>query len=217
MRPQRFIPAWAGNRARRAGLPHSLTVHPRVGGEQTGTRKSGCPLTGSSPRGRGTVLTDLAARILTRFIPAWAGNRSSPPPRGRAGPVHPRVGGEQPARHETRRRAGGSSPRGRGTVPMAADMLIGARFIPAWAGNRSTADRSFANRPVHPRVGGEQSQEEWLKSVEYGSSPRGRGTDGSRDNNTPENRFIPAWAGNSRASHGARRAAAVHPRVGGEQ
>ena len=74
---RRFIPACAGNSSASAAFVASAAVHPRVCGEQS-TRFLNAPsLHGSSPRVRGTDLTDLFADLETRFIPACAGNRVS--------------------------------------------------------------------------------------------------------------------------------------------
>ena len=56
-----------------------------------------------------------------------------------------------------------------------------------------------------------------MKLLEFGSSPRGRGTEmATNARNTPL-RFIPAWAGNSSKMGAKANEKAVHPRVGGEQ
>ncbi len=50
----------------------------------------------------------------------------------------------------------------------------------------------------------------------FGSSPRGRGTPDIASLSFVHDRFIPAWAGNTKASTCQRQTRAVHPRVGGE-
>ncbi len=55
-----------------------------------------------------------------------------------------------------------------------------------------------------------------LSSPWFGSSPRGRGTRTHIDGYPLVNRFIPAWAGNTRGRTRRRQPHAVHPRVGGE-
>ena len=54
------------------------------------------------------------------------------------------------------------------------------------------------------------------KRVADGSSPRGRGTPGGAPGDHRRDRFIPAWAGNTRAARWSRDSTPVHPRVGGE-
>ena len=70
----RFIPACAGNRNRPRLLRPLETVHPRVCGEQDGTRISPGQAVGSSPRVRGTEAISTSAGETDRFIPACAGN-----------------------------------------------------------------------------------------------------------------------------------------------
>ena len=172
----RFIPAWAGNTDPRRGTFPTGTVHPRVGGEHRKIASLNTAKVGSSPRGRGTLLTDFPVKTTSRFIPAWAGNtlgrreaiepdrrfipawagntRSSSCSTSEA-PVHPRVGGEHLPWARLRFCQTGSSPRGRGTLlARMLDAEIG-RFIPAWAGNTCQDCLKDRNPPVHPRVGGE--------------------------------------------------------------
>ena len=70
---------------------------------------------------------------------------------------------------------------------------------------------------VHPRVCGEQSSAKVGPAASLGSSPRVRGTVDPRDFDNILFRFIPACAGNSKNRAPASVAAAVHPRVCGEQ
>jgi len=152
------------------------TVHPRVGGEQFVQQWVGLALGGSSPRGRGTASTARRNSRLPRFIPAWAGNRSSWVRLTIERPVHPRVGGEQSPHDPFHNSKAGSSPRGRGTgLPLWA-ATIAARFIPAWAGNSKQENVLLGEGAVHPRVGGEQVCDVEVHAFGAGSSPRGRGT-----------------------------------------
>ena len=171
---------------------------------------------GSSPRGRGTLLSGLPRRGENRFIPAWAGNTVAEPVPQRAPPVHPRVGGE----HSNPVLYGvllpGSSPRGRGTRPARGRRAARRRFIPAWAGNTSRTAATCAPVPVHPRVGGEHCRGSHTRRGCPGSSPRGRGTRVDQHFRKVLLRFIPAWAGNTLTGGGTRYSVAVHPRVGGE-
>ena len=110
----------------------------------------------------------------------------------------------------------GSSPRVRGTRCFCANMLRGARFIPACAGNTGNRRGKSADQSVHPRVCGEH----WprLKNVVavHGSSPRVRGTLPRHLEPVPIRRFIPACAGNTLPIRTRRATAPVHPRVCGE-
>ena len=192
------------------------TVHPRVGGEHCRATRTPHSSAGSSPRGRGTPCDMSHQPRHFRFIPAWAGNTSA---RGRDRavlPVHPRVGGEHGSPGRGEYRCAGSSPRGRGTPARAPGRRASGRFIPAWAGNTHRGRAVRAAPPVHPRVGGEHITPFGSYDEVVGSSPRGRGTPYRYLSPYVSLRFIPAWAGNTRA--GIRRAPVitVHPRVGGE-
>ena len=74
----RFIPAHAGNTAR--GCPRSRThpVHPRACGEHAAVLPFRSASAGSSPRMRGTRISENEEKIAERFIPAHAGNTTSP-------------------------------------------------------------------------------------------------------------------------------------------
>ena len=111
----RFIPARAGNTARRALRSSRRAVHPRAGGEHARVPALPEQVDGSSPRGRGTPVLSTWPPLSYRFIPARAGNTPSRPAGARQRPVHPRAGGEHSAAAPERRRQIGSSPRGRGT------------------------------------------------------------------------------------------------------
>ena len=194
---RRFIPAWAGNTGACDGSGAGVPVHPRVGGEhwiRTAPNIRGC---GSSPRGRGTQITDGLRKAGRRFIPAWAGNTRLCGRTGLTPSVHPRVGGE----HHNARAWGfppfGSSPRGRGTPGCSNPASGTARFIPAWAGNTLQYQNPVMGRAVHPRVGGEHGGTYCCGTDRIGSSPRGRGTRKAVVRVPYAPRFIPAWAGNT--------------------
>ncbi len=187
-----------------------------MGGEHSPSAATAIGFIGSSPRGRGTPPAKRSLRLVPRFIPAWAGNTSRRQARAACLPVHPRVGGEHAISVKPGSRAAGSSPRGRGTHLDLRRLRVRFRFIPAWAGNTHPLPRPICTAAVHPRVGGEHTSEKLRNLSQTGSSPRGRGTLGLAVRAGYEKRFIPAWAGNTAFSHGAARAAPVHPRVGGE-
>ena len=212
----RFIPAWAGNILPRFRRWQPRSVHPRVGGEHIPRDTSRSLRAGSSPRGRGTLPQRSFERVLSRFIPAWAGNMprghwSDSPPS-----VHPRVGGEHLSPSSRPMTCTGSSPRGRGTWWLDGGVVAPDRFIPAWAGNMPRHSPASARSPVHPRVGGEHVDGEVPEVCSAGSSPRGRGTCAVVKEAPPPFRFIPAWAGNIAHDQGGHCCGAVHPRVGGE-
>ena len=213
----RFIPACAGNRAREGVSSKTVSVHPRVCGEQV----PGDPLVfskdGSSPRVRGTVPLIRQMILSSRFFPACAGNRLILATFSAEPAVHPRVCGEQVVPIATAIFDNGSSPRVRGTVRYGLSPPVGPRFIPACAGNSPKQQRRSASLPVHPRVCGEQPRSERITPVGYGSSPRVRGTATKITIKINSSRFIPACAGNSIHLHLHPAPSSVHPRVCGEQ
>jgi len=174
-----------------------MTVHPRVGGEHTFNKYYLSTIFGSSPRGRGTQWVAGDVLYLNRFIPAWAGHTQPKETRPPGQPVHPRVGGEHQGRQDNGGTRTGSSPRGRGTLRVAAPRTPEKRFIPAWAGNTYYWCRCLSYSPVHPRVGGEHLTETSRTIERVGSSPRGRGTPSKTLSANQRFRFIPAWAGNT--------------------
>ena len=170
--------------ARTSGSTRSITVHPRVCGEQ---RRAGCgnyppnrfipacagnrlpssmiPGAGRNSdrvtrawRGTGSCPPARAGNVIgsTRFIPACAGNSGTASERAGVGlAVHPRVCGEQ------------------------------------------RASASMMALSVHPRVCGEQITPYPVLGTNSGSSPRVRGTGAAADRQwSAKTRFIPACAGN---------------------
>ena len=192
----RFIPACAGNT-----LPHPLSVgfaavHPRVRGEHFCLAYRIEPGSGSSPRARGTLSAALPGGFDQRFIPACAGN------------TRPRSAGCGTTT--------GSSPRARGTLDSDRALVNRLRFIPACAGNTTDPPPPTPSGSVHPRVRGEHLLALCAVSVLAGSSPRARGTHPRELDLRLCPRFIPACAGNTKASHPHATHSAVHPRVRGE-
>ncbi len=216
-RPDRFIPARAGNRCSNPRRRQSRPVHPRACGEQTTRRKPTCARRGSSPRVRGTAMSDPIKGQSNRFIPARAGNRPEPQTWHSAHPVHPRACGEQLIAASPSFTARGSSPRVRGTAWRTMRRVASIRFIPARAGNSRHGSRLSKPRPVHPRACGEQRHTAPMTKPENGSSPRVRGTERLIGAGWGPVRFIPARAGNSNPPASASLCAPVHPRACGEQ
>ena len=72
--PQRFIPACAGNAYSFMVLIAIGAVHPRMRGERTSKRQASLTCIGSSPHARGTRNRVHEIVVLSRFIPACAGN-----------------------------------------------------------------------------------------------------------------------------------------------
>ncbi len=112
-------------------------------------------LNGSSPLARGTRLCNREVYLMTRFIPAGAGNTSISGTARVGEPVHPRWRGEHVSIASIKSAKVGSSPLARGT-PIWQDACVKAgRFIPAGAGNTSCPSGSYYDDTVHPRWRGE--------------------------------------------------------------
>ena len=213
----RFIPAHAGNRSAFRRSSSVISVHPRACGEQNALLSILAPAPGSSPRMRGTGVFLGVGRLVSRFIPAHAGNRRQARRRRRDSAVHPRACGEQHRDPADLANECGSSPRMRGTG--AASFLVRKvnRFIPAHAGNSIDPSTISGVVAVHPRACGEQPGMIDPPSRPPGSSPRMRGTARDRADQAKDDRFIPAYAGNRRCGASWPRPEPVHPRACGEQ
>ena len=193
----RFIPARAGN-ARLTGSSFSaVSVHPRAGGERYSNHELLHFITGSSPRGRGTLSTSSMVNSVLRFIPARAGNAEARCWVGDRRSVHPRAGGERCPNRPNSGPTCGSSPRGRGTPD---PWLQDPRRV-----------------TVHPRAGGERKSAGTQLGAALGSSPRGRGTLLACHQLQRASRFIPARAGNASSEMPKDTGLSVHPRAGGER
>ena len=134
----RFIPARAGNTAISIRAAVVSPVHPRSRGEHSSAVIVWPTTAGSSPLARGTPRPRRRAAPERRFIPARAGNTSSPAPATSRPPVHPRSRGEHHAQLPFAEQIDGSSPLARGTRGKRAAPRKVGRFIPARAGNTST-------------------------------------------------------------------------------
>ena len=193
---RRFIPASAGNTCSLACPICSRSVHPRERGEHNSMASAKRCHSGSSPRARGTRGLRVRRELQFRFIPASAGNTAPPSMRHWAIAVHPRERGEHLRVHFHHVRAGGSSPRARGTQHARAPGRGPCRFIPASAGNTLTRWLGRGTMAVHPRERGEHP--------------------GARHRGHRVQRFIPASAGNTSRSRRLSSSRPVHPRERGE-
>ena len=150
------------------------------------------------------------------LIPACAGKTvfTSLGPAQR--PAHPRVCGENYSADSIIRTLEGPSPRVRGKLLPPGDPNRAARLIPACAGKTFSAPAFGLCRSAHPRVCGENPGAVVLDEPALGSSPRVRGKRRSRHASQRSSRLIPACAGKTVRSPGARTLFTAHPRVCGE-
>ena len=149
-----------------------------------------------SPLAQGTLSEHCSHLVRPRFIPACAGNSFATLPSIFERPVHPRLRGELLMKMPSDQPYYGSSPLTRGTHRKFYINPFVHRFIPAYAGNSSTATSSRCGSTVHPRLRGELQQ--------------------CSEHSFPSMRFIPAYAGNSSFTPEKYRRPSVHPRLRGE-
>ncbi len=197
-----------------AGL--SRAVHPRTCGEHRSVRRVSEGRFGSSPHLRGTHGRSDPMIKRFRFIPAPAGNTLDLLGQCRLRTVHPRTCGEHWGFSSVDLGLNGSSPHLRGTLNSGRPIAGQRRFIPAPAGNTTTAHFRRQNPTVHPRTCGEHADRIYKSSFRSGSSPHLRGTLLGLTNVQARLRFIPAPAGNTAHLRPRRRRPAVHPRTCGE-
>ena len=199
-RRHRFIPARAGNTPARRGRGCGGPVHPRSRGEHDAAAILPEGMTGSSPLARGTLQFPITSTIITRFIPARAGNTASSDAAASKYPVHPRSRGEHSVHMARTASSSGSSPLARGTPTHSPRARRCLRFIPARAGNTVPGAPCACRSAVHPRSRGEHEALTVRPRPDAGSSPLARGTPGPRRPPCSSRRFIPARAGNTRRS-----------------
>ena len=213
----RFIPACAGNALSTPCFPNPTSVHPRMRGERTGSRKARLTHGGSSPHARGTPTYTYSYLYLLRFIPACAGNACFSRLAALNVTVHPRMRGERVVLRDGLSLLDGSSPHARGTREPVPGGDHPNRFIPACAGNAHLANFRCRIDTVHPRMRGERTVVSRSTRAAVGSSPHARGTQRHRRLLGLWRRFIPACAGNAVWLNAAPTRPTVHPRMRGER
>ena len=177
---------------------------------------SSTPVTGPSPRVRGSPDALERRQLGTRSIPACAGKPPRSTRRDGAVQVHPRVCGEARRQVDSAGPDVGPSPRVRGSPASDLDIAPHRGSIPACAGKPHHEDRTPCAPGVHPRVCGEAQLEHRMQYGQRGPSPRVRGSLPLRGDERPDVGSIPACAGKPPASGAAPRSRGVHPRVCGE-
>ncbi len=214
---QRDIPARAGNGLGPCSYTLATSGHPRACGERLGSYSDLGLCGGTSPRVRGTEAAANLQRQFGRDIPARAGNGHTALTELRTMAGHPRACGERSLRKLPKHRAGGTSPRVRGTASPLERGHAHRRDIPARAGNGSHRLDPARPSPGHPRACGEREGWKSLVVSDRGTSPRVRGTDLVDMTRPGLIRDIPARAGNGCGQSGHTCQAPGHPRACGER
>ena len=191
-------------------------AHPRAGGENPHKVEFDVPTNGSSPRGRGKRVALGSCVGGVGLIPARAGKTTNARMTRASPRAHPRAGGENDGGFAWRAGFPGSSPRGRGKLPLALSLNHAQRLIPARAGKTKQVTLWGCGLWAHPRAGGENCKKKWGYSREQGSSPRGRGKLTACEPRHIWFGLIPARAGKTQVLARAVSAVAAHPRAGGE-
>ncbi len=171
---------------------------------------------GLSPLARGTLDDVTVAGVVTRFIPAGAGNTTGLLEIAKVHQVYPRWRGEHSRGDKTTLCRRGLSPLARGTQPGETERQGGRRFIPAGAGNTFHLSRNVSFKSVYPRWRGEHLFLLFFHSYHPGLSPLARGTRAGVTLVTFTTRFIPAGAGNTDVPRRGGFVPAVYPRWRGE-
>ena len=177
--------------------PGGGTAHPRSRGEHKPLLRSLLRLFGSSPLARGTRVLSPAPPAPGRLIPARAGNTRVLCLFLRSESAHPRSRGEHGIPLTRHRHQLGSSPLARGTHSAPTLDWVGARLIPARAGNTAASCFATISQAAHPRSRGEHGVPVARVVHAYGSSPLARGTRCSGRISSLPRRLIPARAGNT--------------------
>ena len=211
-----IIPAYAGNTSAARRREYRRWDHPRVCGEHCASRSNHLRLMGSSPRMRGTHQGWRDDGEVDGIIPAYAGNTRSDTGTSAGARDHPRVCGEHFNAVRSATSPQGSSPRMRGTRFIKNTGACPAGIIPAYAGNTWPYTGGRPSCRDHPRVCGEHLGFELFDAVDWGSSPRMRGTLDSDHGCLVGVGIIPAYAGNTPACQWSEARWRDHPRVCGE-
>ncbi len=139
-----------------------LTVYPRWRGEHGQRCRWEFRHFGLSPLARGTPNNAGRSLIRCRFIPAGAGNTSRPLFIADTRSVYPRWRGEHFRNSADNEESSGLSPLARGTHLARGHFSGDERFIPAGAGNTTSATAATASPAVYPRWRGEHSKSIYL-------------------------------------------------------
>ena len=165
---------------------------------------------------RGTPSRSAVSLSSEGIIPAYAGNTRHTLPRAARRGDHPRICGEHLESSTSSFALLGSSPHMRGTRRRPRVKRARPGIIPAYAGNTTVALPFASSATDHPRICGEHYAAMSRCIRRAGSSPHMRGTPVEVFVRTGACGIIPAYAGNTRLSHGTQAVHRDHPRICGE-
>ena len=189
------IPAHAGEPSFEGITVPAYRVYPRACGGADRPLRCGKEQWGLSPRMRGSHQVRIALKFHDGSIPAHAGEPAEIhlPLGGHR--VYPRACGGAGQELSALHLAKGLSPRMRGSHYCGVRRLPVRGSIPAHAGEPSTTERAFHPLWVYPRACGGAPTQDPGQGLEWGLSPRMRGSRGALSRSNFEMGSIPAHAG----------------------
>ena len=209
------IPARAGEPDWRGVNALWQRVYPRACGGTQSTISDAGRISGLSPRVRGNPLTAPRTAAGRGSIPARAGEPIAGPFSASAVAVYPRACGGTGKSRAVRMIMPGLSPRVRGNPLRGISKELNEGSIPARAGEpRSWIPASGWER-VYPRACGGTSRASRSPTKSCGLSPRVRGNQIVRVKRRPQNRSIPARAGEPHPIPLSAHSMKVYPRACG--
>ncbi|RSX51074.1 hypothetical protein D2E24_1914 [Bifidobacterium samirii] len=171
----RFTPACAGKIDGRTSRARSMSVHPRLRGEDCRQGLAPKGWAGSPPLARGRSKKRPQRIIPTRFTPACAGKIRTLISLIYSLPVHPRLRGEDVSNTLQILNVRGSPPLARGRSVTTKSFRLRTRFTPACAGKICFFKRTHNGFAVHPRLRGEDKSLKIYNTGYAGSPPLARG------------------------------------------
>ena len=191
--------------------------HPRICGEKKAPFWAGLSRTGSPPHMRGKVGREVHKTLSMGITPAYAGKRF------RSGLLrsmlwdHPRICGEKDSRPVLLPFSRGSPPHMRGKAGQGGIDTEMGRITPAYAGKRTTMNKSQFTKRDHPRICGEKLAMLLLPVQFLGSPPHMRGKAHVPAGNRTSVGITPAYAGKSINISPQWNYCQDHPRICGEK
>ncbi len=164
---------------------------------------------------RGKLELEPGAHVLSRIIPAHAGQTQLGYALLSERSDHPRACGANGTPCSPNNCHAGSSPRMRGKRGRLVAVAAARRIIPAHAGQTIGALRDTTDLADHPRACGANLTWREARRVRSGSSPRMRGKHQNHAWRQPHTRIIPAHAGQTASLRRAPPLPPDHPRACG--